>query len=336
MLKYGIIGFGGLGKVHYGNTDALKEIHNDVQLVAICDIRETQFTTRTATNLGEDNSSLDFSAYNLYYDADEMLEKEQLDFVIIALPTYLHDVYAIKAMDKGIHVFSEKPMAISLEKGKAMVAKAQEKGLKLMIGQCLRFWPEYTMLKELIDSKKYGNVVRAEFNRISVTPLWSWENWYMDADKSGGAALDMHVHDMDFINYAFGKPASVTSVTTNHVSVHDAITTFYNYGDKVVIATGDWQQPSGEYPFTYNFRVRFENATVEMKNGEFVIYTAENGAEKIAVPAGDAYLSEVADFVSCIKEDRESTINPATSTLVTLEMAFAEKKSADTKTTVEL
>lgn len=105
MLKYGLVGFGGLAKVHFGNTEELEKIHNDIKLVAICDVDETKFTSNVATNLGEDNSSLDLSAYNLYTDPDEMLEKEKLDFVVTAIPTYLHDTIAIKAMEKGIHVF---------------------------------------------------------------------------------------------------------------------------------------------------------------------------------------------------------------------------------------
>ncbi|MBQ4087461.1 MAG: Gfo/Idh/MocA family oxidoreductase, partial [Clostridia bacterium] len=83
------------------------------------------FTTNVATNLGEDNSSLDLSAFNLYTDYQEMLDKEDLDFVVAAVPTYLHDVIAIDVMNRGIHMFSEKPMAISLEKGKAMLEASE-------------------------------------------------------------------------------------------------------------------------------------------------------------------------------------------------------------------
>ena len=118
MLNYAIVGLGGLGKVHFANANELSKIYSDVKLVAICDVNEETFTNKTATNLGEDNSERSFSAYNLYTDIKVMLEKEKLDFIISAVPSYLHEEIAIMAMEKGIHVFSEKPIALSLEQGK--------------------------------------------------------------------------------------------------------------------------------------------------------------------------------------------------------------------------
>lgn len=333
MLKYAIIGFGGLGKVHFNNTKELMKIHTDIELVAICDIDETKFTTNVATNLGDDSSSLDLSAYRLYTDATEMLEKEELDFVITALPTYLHDTIAVMAMEKGIHVFSEKPMAITLERGKNMLDTARKNNVKLMIGQCLRYFPEYMALKDMIDGKKYGKVIKAEFARISPSPRWSWQDWFLDGEKSGGAALDLHVHDVDFINYVFGKPKTIYSIATNAVTLHDSITSSFDYGDKVVVATGDWGHKDREYPFVPSYRVRFEDATVELAAGEVKLYT-KDGISTVELEPGNGYLREVADFVTCIKEDRESTVNPPEDTLVTLEIAFAEKKSADTHTIV--
>ncbi len=333
-MNYALIGFGGLGKVHFKNMEGLVAAHPDVKLVAICDVTESTFTKNVATNLGDDNSSLDLSAFNLYTDYKEMLEKEDLDFVVAAVPTYLHDTIAIDVMNKGIHMFSEKPMAISLERGKAMVEAAEKNNVKLMIGQCLRFWPEYKALKEIIDSGKYGKVVRANFARLSPTPVWGWENWYMDEAKSGGAALDLHVHDVDFVNYAFGKPKAVTSIATNFVCKHDSIITTYDYDDKVVVVNGDWTYNS-TYPFTPSFTVRLENATIEMKNGKFLAYTDDEIID-LPAPGKDAYLEEMIEFVSCIKEDRISKINPPTDTLVTMEIALAEKESADKGTTVSL
>lgn len=335
MLKYGIIGFGGLAKVHFGNTEELGKIHDDIKLVAICDVDETKFTTNVATNLGDDNTSLDLSAYNLYTDAKEMLEKEELDFVITAIPTYLHDTVAIMAMEKGIHVFSEKPMAITMERGKKMLEAAKANNVKLMIGQCVRYFPEYVALKDLIDSGKYGKVIKAEFSRISPAPTWGWENWYMDGEKSGGAALDLHVHDVDYVNYVFGKPKSMYAIATNEVSLHDSMTTLFDYGDKAVVVTGDWGH-CATYPFTPSYRVRFEKATLEKTvDGKVMLYTNEE-AKEVQIEDGNGYLREVADFVSCIKEDRESKVNPPEATLVTLEMAFAEKESADNHKIVEL
>lgn len=333
-MKYAIVGFGGIGKCHFRNKEALFKAHPDLELVAICDIDQTKFTTNTSTNLGSDNSSLDLSAYRLYNDLNEMLEKEELDFVIGAIPTFLHDEISTQIMRKGISMFCEKPMALTLEKAQSILDAAKANNVKLMIGQCVRYFPEYAMLKQMVESKKYGNVIKAEFRRLSPTPLWSWNNWYMDHEKSGGAALDLHVHDVDFVNYLFGKPISVTSTATSHISKHDSITTYYDYGEFAAVSTGDWGLPK-TYPFTPSFFVKFEKAVIAMKGGKFTVYTEEE-VKDLEISTDSGYALELIDFVSCIKENKESEVNPPESSLITLEIALAEKKSADLKETVFL
>ena len=335
MLKYGIIGFGGLGKLHFSNTEELCKVHSDIKLTAICDVDENAFASQTSTNLGEDETKLDLSMYNLYTDAKEMFEKEELDFIITAVPTYLHDVIAIMAMEKGIHVFCEKPMALSAERGQSMIDCAKKNNVKLMIGQCLRYMARYEKLKEIIDSGKYGKVLRADFYRVSCTPTWGWENWFMDTQKSGGAVIDLHVHDVDFINYVFGMPKSVTSMTTNYKADYDSIVTMYGYDDMVVTSTGEWGCPP-EYGFSTGFFVKMEKATVEIKNDKFILCTEEGGNEQIELSKESAYLREVVDFVSCIKNDTVSKINPPESSLIAIKIALAEKESSDKRQTVLL
>ncbi len=277
MLKFAIIGVGSLGKLHFNNATQLEKTRGDINLVALCDVEESRFHKQTATNLDVDNAPVDISRYKLYTDVNEMFDKEQLDFVITALPTYIHEKIAVLALEKGLHVFSEKPMAKNLEQCQNMIDKAKENKKLLMIGQCLRYWPEYVKLKEYIDGGEFGKVIRAEFTRYSPTPTWSWQNWLLDAEKSGGAALDMHVHDVDYINYAFGKPISVTSHATNVKSKYDSIFTTYNYGDKLVTSGCDWGL-ADKYTFNHAFLVRFEKATVVMNSNGFKVYI-EGGEE---------------------------------------------------------
>ena len=335
MLKYAIIGFGGLGKVHFSASKEVCE-KTDAKLVALCDIREEAFTSKTATNLGDDNSSKDYSDYNIYYNVDELLEKEELDFAVIVVPTYLHEELAVKVMKKGVHVFSEKPMAISVKAAENMLNTSKEMGVKLMIGQCVRYMNRYIKLKEIIDSGKYGKVVRAHFSRISGTPIWSWTNWYLDEEKSGGAALDLHVHDVDMVNYLFGVPKSVTSFATNKKTKHDSMLTRYEYDDVLVTATGEWGCPSVAYPFTSGFFVKLETATVEVRNGKLMLFTDAEETIELEVESNNSYATEVIDFIDCIKNDKVSAINPAVDSFNTLRIAIAEKQSADLNKPVAL
>lgn len=328
MLKFAIIGVGGLGKVHLGNVIELEKKRGDIKLVALCDVDESRFTEKIVTNLGGDAPSVDLSRFKLYTDANELFDKEELDFVITALPTYIHEKIAVLALEKGLHVFSEKPMARTLEQCQNMIDKAKENKKLLMIGQCLRYWPEYVKLKEYIDSKEFGKVIRAEFRRYSATPIWSWQNWYLDFEKSGCAALDMHVHDVDFINYAFGKPNSVLSVASHEKSKFDSIFTTYNYDDMFVMSACDWGLPSS-YPFSPSFLVRFENAVVEMNSNGMKVYPEGKQAFDPKLLHQSPYMNEIDDFINCINEKRELSVVQPNSVKLTMKIALAEMESAE-------
>lgn len=335
MMKFAIIGFGGLGKVHYSTIPEVFRRVKDIQLVAICDIDESAFHVQKKINLETDSVDLDLSAYHLYTDVDELLEKEDIDFVITALPTCIHEKIAVKAMEKGIHVFSEKPMALNYEQGVHMLETARKNNVKLMIGQCLRFEAPYVVLKNMILSKEYGEVVFAEFNRISPLVVWSSQNWMLDESKSGGAALDMHVHDVDFIQWMFGTPKAVTSFANNRICKHSTICTTYHYDDKLVISRGDWGMPQC-FPFSQEYTVRFERATVILSRSGIKLYPEDGVAIDIPVPVSTHMADEMEDFICCIREDRESQMNPPESSLLSLRIALAEKESADTGKTIAL
>ncbi len=333
MLNFAIIGFGGLGKVHFRNIKRVSEVVGDINLVAICDVEESAFTSQVKMNIGTENSYLDISQYRLYKDAKEMFEKEKLDFVITALPTYLHEPIAVMAMERGIHVFSEKPMAVSVEQAQNMLDKKNENNVKLMVGQCIRYYPEYKAVKDMIDSKEYGNVRFANFVRWSMIPKWSWQNWFQDEKKSGGVVLDLHVHDLDYISYVFGKPKSVYTKSSHNFINHDTVVTLFNYDGMVVTASSAWSMQT-KYPFTCEFTVAFERATVEFKHNKLMIYTeteafeADISCEKTGLVTDDAYVNEVIDFINCIRNDTESTVNPPEASKLTVDLAYAEKQSA--------
>lgn len=333
MLKFAIIGMGELGKNHYRNVKEVTKKAGDVKLVALCDANASAFCTQAAAGLKETDADLDFSAYHLYSDVDELLEQEKPDFVIAALPTHIHEKIAVKVMEKGIHVFSEKPMALNLAQAENMLQVAKENHVKLMIGQCLRYSGAYMLLKSMIDSRKYGNVVSADFFRISPTPAKSQQNWMLDEAKSGGAILDLHVHEVDFINWVFGMPKAVTSFATNDKAKHDSVNTVYHYDDKRVTATGEWGMP-GCFQFQSGFTVRFEEATIVKNSNGMYLYPENGEVIKLQPSKEKMHVEEVVDFIHCIREDRESAVNPASDSCNSLKIALAEKVAADTGKTV--
>jgi len=82
-----------------------------------------------------------------------------------------------------------------------------------MVAQVIRFWPEYVKLKEIFDSGSLGKMVSISCARLSPTPTWAWNNWLLDSERSGGALLDLHIHDTDFLLYLLGKPQKASRNT---------------------------------------------------------------------------------------------------------------------------
>lgn len=152
MLKIGLVGVGGISGAHIPAWNAME----DTTLTAICDIRPERMEP--------------YLEPHHYTSIDEMLEKEELDILDICLPTYLHVPTAVKAMKKGIHVLSEKPISLKEEDIELAYSTAKENNVCFMIAQVLRFWPEYELIKELYDSGKYGKLLSGYMGRLGSYP----------------------------------------------------------------------------------------------------------------------------------------------------------------------
>ena len=153
MLRVGLVGVGAMGSGHLSNYLRLMREGAKVQLVAICDVRPEQMERRDNTDLNIEIQRETFEAdYHKYTNFLEMIDKEDLDYVDFAVPTYLHAKLAIAALERGCHVLSEKPMALNVQECEQMIETSMRTGKTLMIAHCLRFWPAYEELKRLVDS----------------------------------------------------------------------------------------------------------------------------------------------------------------------------------------
>jgi predicted dehydrogenase len=197
-------------------------------------------------------------------------------------------------------------MAIRSGLARQMAETARATGRLLMIGHCLRFWPEYVMIKEMIDSKRYGAVRSALLTRRSGRPGWSDDSWFYDNRRSGSAALDLHVHDVDTIQWMFGVPAKVSS--TGSVQADggiEHITTLYHFANgPSVVAEGAWDYP-GPYPFDMAMTVVFERATAVFAlsaDPSLTVYKSDpREVEHPPVPKANAYTEELRCFVGSIQ-----------------------------------
>ena len=251
MLKVALVGVGGISGAH---IPAWEE-RRDAELVALCDIRAEQMEK--------------YKNKHCYTDFDEMLKNEEIDILDICLPTYLHAEFAIKAMNMGINVICEKPVSLNAADVARVYSTAKSNNVNFMVAQVLRFWPEYSIIKEIYDTGKYGRLLSGHMGRLGVRPKWSWDGWMMDENRSGLVPFDLHIHDLDFIVYAFGKPKEFKDYRARSEN-QDYINSIYEYDGFFITTEAAWYD--APYPFAANFRFQFEKALAVFENHEMTIY----------------------------------------------------------------
>ncbi len=328
-IRVAMLGFGGIAKSHKRAYEQFEKEGTPIRLVAICDIDEKQFTRVIETNLGAAHPyTLD--GINLYTDLDEMIAKEDFDMVDICLPSYKHCEYAVKMLKAGKHVQCEKPMALSSADCDLMIKTAEECGKKLMIGQCLRFEPQYLFLKECIDDQRYGKLLNGNFDRLSALPLWGYHKWYQKTERSGGAILDLHIHDVDMMRFLFGEPKSVTCYSYDRTTRWQFVKSFFNYGGGALIeATGSWDEARGT-KFRATYRVRFENASVYLEDGKITVFPDGEEPFEPEIPKQSRMAEEIRYLVRAIQEpDFVPTVNNAVSARNTVALVEKLRESAD-------
>ena len=335
MIRAALVGIGGMGRGHLDNLIRFTNENEIINLVALCDVNPEKFgNAKVDFNIkGVGQGDYDISKFNCYTSIDEMIEKEKnnIDYVILALPTYLHCEMTVKCLKAGFNVFCEKPMALNVEQCQLMIDTAANCGKRLMIGQCLRFWGEYVALKKLVEEKTLGEPITGYFYRGGGgAPKWSFENWLQRRECGGGALHDQHVHDVDMVNWLFGMPKAVSSLgkVVYNGSGHDTVATNYMYDNGMVITTtDDWSMEAMD--FTMEYRVNFEKGAAVWNGAGFSVKTNDGKDITPEVCKETGYYNEMVYFANLIANGGENTINPPTDSRDTIKIVVAETKSAD-------
>lgn len=294
MIRVGLVGVGGISGAHIPAWDGME----DVELAALCDIRKECLEK--------------YPDRHLYTDFEEMLDRERLDILDICLPTYLHADFAVRAMERGIHVVTEKPVSLHAEDVERVYSCAHRNHVNFMVAQVLRFWPEYELIRELYDSGKYGKLLSGTMSRLGNIPGWSWDNWMRDEARSGLVPYDLHIHDLDFMVYAFGEPRKAVTHRSRRPD-QDYLHAVYEYDGFFISAEASWY--AAPYPFTAGFVFQFERAVAAWQKGKLTIYEkdgnvldlsspSDKDTGSIQLPKSNAYANELRYFADCVKTGR--------------------------------
>ena len=291
-MKVALIGIGGMGYCHYL---AYKDVEG-AEVVAVCDVNVEMMREK----VGNDG-------VRMYESYDELLKCEQVDYIDICTPTYLHAEQSIKAMEAGFHVLSEKPMALNNEETARIREVAKKTGKTYMVAHVVRFGDNYVYLKNVIDTNKYGKLIRLSMKRISSIPTWGYENWFQDINRSGLEGLDMSIHDIDFMQYCFGMPKEILSVNYDLKGLNNYIGATYVYDGFSVSVEGGWYKAAMD--FEVGFMAIFENGYVKLADGKLTdngqAVSFENNTEAkelgINIKLNNGYAREIQYFTDCLK-----------------------------------
>ncbi len=300
-MDIGIVGMGGMGRVYAKNLAAIPDAH------------------LTAVASSDPNAGEEFGA-RVYAGLEDMLGHERLDVCCVCTPTFLHYDNISAALDAGVNVIAEKPLALTEKEAAALYKKAERNGVRLFVAQVVRFAYPNRVLKEFVDSGRFGRVTSAYFGRLSMRPYWSRDNWVFYADKSGHVPFDLHIHDLDYIVSLFGIPKASRVKGSGNADkpYYEHLRFTYDYDGLQVTAEAAWFDL--QFPFTVEWRVCFETAVAQCSSDVVTLFTKEGPpqifeparenavATGINVPATDMYRDELTHFLTCIRNGTPSDV----------------------------
>jgi predicted dehydrogenase len=334
VLKLGILGAGFMGGTH---AAAFAKIP-DVQIVGI-----SSRSGEKAAALAEKHGAEPFT------DALALATDPRVDIISNTLPTHLHTDLTIAALQAGKHVLLEKPMALSLEDCDKLISVAEQTDRLLMIGHTLRFWPEYVALVDFVKTGVLGKPLAATAKRLASPPRWA--DFFLHPELSGGEVLDLHIHDLDTLNWLFGKPQSVYArgQRSPESGGWDLALTLVDYGEVRGYAEGSAMQPP-DYPFTMSLAVLCENGSAEFsfraggvqvdsrETAGTSLLAFEKGQPPRPLPCaeGDGYANEAAAFVECVRNGRPPENGTPEQGRLAVATALAARRSMETGEVVRL
>ncbi|MCO5053759.1 MAG: Gfo/Idh/MocA family oxidoreductase [Verrucomicrobiae bacterium] len=336
-VNVAVVGLGFMGITHIKSYQQLP----NAKLVAVCDAYRQpvngvlpgisgNISSSDALELGRD--------VRAYKELDDLLKDDGVDLIDLCVPTPLHVPQAVAALAAGRHVLCEKPLARTSALSREIVAAAKSAKGFFMPAMCMRFWPGWSWVKELEAKQTYGKILTARFRRVSAPPGWS-RKAYFNGGESGGALLDLHIHDTDFVQFAFGRPQRVYATGLSRFSgaIDHVVTQYHVANGATVYAEGSWLLTAG---FNMSYTIMCEKATVDYDSarGADALRVDEEGQPTRTIkPEGvDGYVEELRHLVECIQTGRPPSIVTAADALSAVEICEAEERSINTGQVVTL
>ncbi len=296
MMKIAIIGLGAMGKNHYR---ILKELEESATIVGLCDA-----------------VTLEGYSEPCYTDVEEMLEHTKPDAVIIATPTFLHKEVALQCIERGIHIFIEKPAAASVEDARIILEASQAKGVRSCVGHVERFNPVVQALQEELKDR--------EIYTISITRVGPFPPRIADV----GVLTDLSVHDIDlmrFITHREIKNQAIFKSQKIHNHHEDNAVLNFELDDHIIanILT-NWLTPFKKRVIEVACKNVYLEADLITQNlTEYSGYSKQNSyvVRDCHIKKDEPLLKEIEAFLHYVKTGEIGSLATIQDSIITLEVA---------------
>jgi|YelNatPaOPRAMG01_1025707.scaffolds.fasta_scaffold09568_1 predicted dehydrogenase len=297
-VKLGIIGLGYIGQIHFKHSLALP----NAEVIAVADISAKALSKARKTGIK-----------HIYTDYESLLQRPDIDAVVIGLPTHLHLQCAEKAAEAHKHIFLEKPIARNVPEARKILTAARKYNVKLMVGYPLRFNDDFKQARKEIQAGFLGDVESAHATYISSGPFFHRaegyspvpvpEWWFDESLTGGGVLIDLGSHIINLLRWYFGEVTNIKGYFGHrfNLSFEDSAICIvkFNSGTTAVMNVGWYSQ---SYTLTLNLLGTVRSATIEHKPGSPILTAIQllsTGNSKFYKP----HMQELQHFLSCIIKD---------------------------------
>jgi predicted dehydrogenase len=336
-VRVGVVGLGFMGATHVTAYQAAAAAGVACTLTAVCDqdpVRRSGKLSTIPGNVptGADERAFDPAVTKAYESADALFADPNVDLVSICTPTPSHVPLAAAALKAGKHVVVEKPVGLHVEPIAELARLARESKRLCMPAMCMRFWPQWAWLKEQIDAGTYGPLLGLSLTRMSAVPHWA-PAFFLDGSKSGGALIDLHLHDADYLYYLFGGPAEVTSSGFPGPSSRiDRIMTLYRYpsagAPRLVTAESSWEHTGFGFRMRYVATFRDGTADFDISRADALLMCKDGQATPVQVPALTGYDLELRAALRAVATGDHAGLPTLEDAAAVTRVLLAEERSA--------
>lgn len=334
-IRIGVIGMGRMGITHLSIINS----HPDVEIVAVADT--------SALILSMINKYLSVKTFKNYND---LLEKSDINTILVCTPPNLHFQIVKKAFEKGLHVFVEKPFTTKYDESSELMRLFEGSELVNQVGYVNRFNDVFLKVKEFLDAGLIGEIIRfkTEMFSCTITELGESSGWRSTREGGGGVVFEMASHAIDLVNFLIGKPDKLTGSSLNqiyskHVEDIASTTMLYENGTSGTLYVNwsdtSYRKPTNKIEFfglggriladqhSLKIFLNAPNKQYNMRQGWNTLYITDIFKPVPFYVRGNEFTRQLYHFIDCIQgktEKNQCSFSDGVATLDVIENLFSD------------